>query len=149
MRCKEIQEELISYYYNELDETSKSEIEQHLRGCSKCISSLERLKTTLNSIEAKEPDLPHVFWQRYRRKVYGKIEGKKRLKPLWVPRFAPVAVTIIIALSLSIFGGIRLYESKQEKEFIAKNYELMKNLEFFEDLEILQNMEEIEALEKT
>ena len=149
MKCKNIQKELISYYYQDLNDALKAEIERHLGTCDKCMSSWERLKTTLNNIETKEPDFPHAFWQEYRRKVYEKIEGKKASNLSRFPGFAPALAAIVIVLSLSIFGGIRFYESKQERDFIAKNYELMKNLELFEDLEILEHMEEIEAHEKT
>ena len=88
--------------------------------------------------------MPDSFWQRYRSEVYKKIEGKKSRSQFKMPRFAPAALMALV-LFFAVFGGIKLYESKQDEAFISKNYELIKNLEVLEDFEVLEQLEEIEA----
>ena len=144
MKCKDIERDLILYYYDEIEPSAKAELKAHLESCDNCMSSWERLKDTLDAAKVKELDLPDSFWQRYRSEVYEKIEGKKSFSPFKMPRFAPAAVMALI-LFFAVFGGIKLYESKQDEAFISKNYELIKNLEVLEDVEILQHLEEIEA----
>lgn len=150
MKCKDVERDLILYYYGEIDDTLKSAIRNHIASCDKCAVAWERLKATLDISDVKEPELPESFWQGYRRKVYQKIEDKKSSARFGVlkPRFIQVAAMILVILLIGLGGG-KLYKAKQEEAFITKNYELIKNFELFEDLEVLQNLEEIEAIKET
>ncbi|MBI5196174.1 MAG: hypothetical protein HZA10_07620 [Nitrospirae bacterium] len=153
MQCKEVQKELVNYYYNEAGNVLKSAVDEHLGYCDNCASSLEKLKKTLNGIKIKEPALPDAFWKRYSQKVYKKIDSKKphRERTSWLfrlPRLIPAAA-IAMALLAVFWGGIKFYESKQENTFISQNYDFIKNLDLFEEYEILQNLQEIAVVEKT
>jgi hypothetical protein len=148
MKCKDIEKNLILYYYDEIDPSAKVELSSHLETCTKCKSSWDQLKTTLDVIKIKEPELSESFWQNYLSKVHERVEGKKshRYFPLLLkPRFAQVIVTVVILLIIG-FGGFKFYISKKEDTFIRENYELIKNLELFENFEILRHLDEIEGV---
>jgi anti-sigma factor RsiW len=149
MKCKDVERDLILYYYGEIDDTLKSAISNHIASCDKCASAWERVKATLDISDVKDPELPESFWQNYRRKVYQKIEDKKSPAHfgLLKPRLVQVAAMILVILLIGLGGG-KLYKAKQEEAFITKNYELIKNFEMFEDFEILQHLEEIETVKE-
>jgi len=147
-RCKDVEKNLILYYYDEVDPSTKAELADHLESCTRCRSSWTQLKTTLDAIKIKEPELSESFWQDYLRKVHQKIEDKRshRYFPLLLkPRFVQVVVTVVILLVIG-FWGFKFYISKKEDAFIRENYELIKNLELFENFEILRHLDEIEGV---
>jgi len=149
MKCKDVERDLILYYYGEIEPFKEIGLKSHLESCDKCMSSWEGLKTLLESIKAEEIEMPESFWQGYRRKVYQRIEEKK--SPVYFgilkPRIVQVAAMILIILLIGLGGG-RLYKVKQEEAFITKNYEMIKDFELFENFEVLQNLEEIEAVKE-
>jgi hypothetical protein len=153
MQCKDVQKELVNYYYNEAGNILKSAVDEHLGHCDNCASSLEKLKKTLDGIKIEEPVLTDVLWERYSQKVYKKIDSRelpqeREFRLFRLPRLIPATAAAIVLLT-ALWGSVKLYESKQEKTFISQNYDLIKNLEMFEEYEILQNLQEIEAVEKT
>ncbi|MBI4709508.1 MAG: hypothetical protein HY759_00065 [Nitrospirae bacterium] len=153
MQCKDVQKELVNYYYNEVSNVIKSAVDEHLEYCNNCASSLEKLKNTLDGIKIEEPVLTDVFWERYSQKVYKKVDGRelrqeRKFRLFRLPRLIPAAAAAIVLLT-AFWGSVKLYESKQENTFISRNYDLINNLELFEEYELLQNLQEIEAVEKT
>lgn len=153
MQCRDVQKELVNYYYNDAGNVLKSEVDEHLGHCDNCASSLEKLRDALDVIKIKEPILTDVFWKRYSQKIFEKIDSKKphQGRTSWLfrlPRLIPATAAAIVLLT-AFWGSVKLYESKQEKTFISQNYDVIKNLEMFEEYEILQNLQEIEAVEKT
>lgn len=147
MKCKFNEEDLILYYYDELESSVKKQIQSHLEKCGKCVLTLEKLRATLNRIELTEPGLSEVKWDNYRKRIYEKIEGESlRKKPFFfTPRFAQT-VAVAALLLVTVFGGLKFYEKRQSDKFIMENYELMMDLELIEDLEILRYLEEIEEV---
>jgi len=144
MKCKDIQKELVNYYYEEIDQIKRSKVYKHLETCKRCAFEWEGLKDILNAAKVKKPDLSDAFWERYRYKVYEKIEGKETAGAFWrkfVPSSAIAAVLLFI-----ILGSIKFYESKQEEAYVYRNYEIIKHIELLEDFDVLQHFEEIEYI---
>ena len=52
-RCKKIQKKLALFLYNELDESSKTEVQAHLESCKKCSQALAEMQRMLRSIPQK------------------------------------------------------------------------------------------------
>ncbi|MFN3466944.1 MAG: anti-sigma factor family protein, partial [Candidatus Brocadiales bacterium] len=50
MTCKDVEGELVNYYYKEVDATTKSAISDHIAGCPRCQASWRDLNATLSSV---------------------------------------------------------------------------------------------------
>lgn len=147
MKCKEIEKELIAYYYKETEPSMDAEISKHLEDCEMCATSWRKLKMTLNAVEVKELEMPGAFWNKYLGRVYWKIKNRKAQKRFFTSRLVPVTAGVLTLL-LVVFGGLRLYESRQEDAFISSNYEILRGLDVYQNLEVLQHLEEIEAMHR-
>ena len=145
MKCKYNEDELVLYYYDELEDVVKGKLKKHLEGCSECRSSLEKIKNAFDRIELQEPELSQAQWDNYRVRVHEKIEGRapRGKSVLFKPAIIRAAVAAMFIIVVT-FGGMKYYEVKESDKFIMENYELMLDLEFIEDLEILEYLDEIE-----
>ncbi len=147
MKCNYTDKDLMLYYYEELDPSMTERLESHLKKCSQCTDSLNKLKATLDTIEIKDPEIEESFWTNYRAVVHKKIRERKSQNKtvLLRPRFIQ-SITAALLMLVIVFGGVRLYENRRQEIFIIENYELMMNIEMFEDYEMLQYLEEFEAV---
>ncbi|MFQ5330274.1 MAG: anti-sigma factor family protein [Thermodesulfobacteriota bacterium] len=148
MKCSDRETEILLYYYYELDGTAHEEMERHLNGCSRCASVYAKLKTALDGIELKEPELPASFWPSYNEEVYRKIAERSSGQrwTLFGPRFIQVGAMALLLIFLGI-GGMKLYETREERAFISENYALMSSMELLEEFDLMQNLDEIESFE--
>ncbi len=148
MKCSDRERDLLLYYYDELDGTVREGMERHLDGCSSCAAAYAKLKTTLDGMELKEPELPESFWPSYNRKVYRKIEKRSNSKrwALFRPRFIQVGAMALVLIFVGI-GGIKVYDAREERAFISENYALMSNMELLEEFDLMHNLDEVESVE--
>jgi hypothetical protein len=105
-RCKNIQRELQAFVDNELDESRRSEVSEHLkdcRDCSKTLRELMKLPEVLQSWQAPEPS-PLLF-----EKLLERVNTRESLcsRTLGTPlikriTFHLVEVAAVVALTLSL-----------------------------------------------
>jgi len=148
MRCSDREADILLYYYDELDVTAREEMGRHLDGCSRCASAYAKLKSTLDGVEMKVPELADSFWPSYNRKLYRKIEEKssgQRLT-LFGTRLIQVGAMALLLIFLGI-RGMKLYETREERAFISENYALMSSMELLEEFDLVENLDEIESFE--
>lgn len=138
MGCKYSDKDLMLNYYNESD----PELEAHLMTCNKCMARLNRLERSLDKIRPEEPEMPDAFWSNFSVKVNEKIDKKEAKGRFYLlrPKIA-MAAMLAILISVAFTGGVRIYEEKQDREFIMENYDLIMNINMLEDLELLENFE--------
>ncbi len=146
MKCEVIREKLIEYYYRELPSDTENLISQHLDQCQSCIEYYNGLSGMLNTLKRKGPEMPERFWSDLRNKVFSRIDRTKN-KSIFILRPVPAFATALL-LMVTLLGGIRYFDSKQTRDFIAQNYGLLQNLELYENLELFEHMEDIELLEQ-
>lgn len=146
-RCKEIEKDLILYYYEEIDPPTGKSIEEHISVCKSCHNAWENLIDSLNAVKPAEPALSDSFWHGYFDKVYRKIEKRRRplLSGILRPAFVRIAVATVLFVVV-ISGGFKLYQVRQERTFITRNYELIRDIEMFEDFEVIQLLDELEGV---
>lgn len=152
MKCKEIQPELVAYYYNELETEKLNLIGNHLKGCHLCQEALKEIEKTLAMV-GKRIDIPRSekFWNAYLDKVYQRIEEDSFLSGLYrnifiEPKLAPILVASLLILILA--GSSSLYLINKNKKYeqmqLAQNIELFRDFEVIEDLDLLNNLELLE-----
>lgn len=109
MRCKEVKRRLYAYLDNELNESQRAKIQQHLRQCSNCAREAQLLTRTSRALKIwrdVEPsdNFSATFW----RKVAAQ-ETTQPLHPGFLTRLIhiPLAVAIAAVLIIGILlGGI-------------------------------------------
>lgn len=146
MKCEVIKEKLIDYYYKELPPDTVNAISQHLDQCASCKEHYRELVGMLDSVKLKGPEMPERFWSDLSRKIFQHIDRAKN-KRIFILRPAP-AFAVIFLLMVTIFGGVRYFDSRRTENFIAENFGLLQQLELYENLELFDHMDEIELLEQ-
>src|SRR4029077_10745106 len=97
--CKPFEEDLVLYYYGELDSPGRTAVESHIQGCGPCRSYLKEMQEILPL--AVTPDEPaEQFWEDYSREMRRKLTQAGERKSWWQsltsflqPWAIPVAAT--------------------------------------------------------
>jgi predicted anti-sigma-YlaC factor YlaD len=141
MVCNEVERELINYYYNEVEASTKSAISDHLLGCPRCQASWRDLNATLGSIERITPPA-RIIEKDYLAGVFKKVKRRQRQK-----LYATLASTIapfVILLSLGMTGYV--IKTKIETSLATQEYELIEHLDLVQDMEVIESLDELEAI---
>lgn len=155
--CRQFEEDLVLYYYGELDTSEHAAVKEHVQACDPCRLYLKKLESIL-PLTLKPDDPPQAFWDDYsqemRRKLSAAGEGRvgwwrsleSFLKPWAIPLSATAAVALL-ALTLTFgkgFWGSR--EVPQEDEAFMEILPAAENLEFFKTMEVLDAMDFLEYM---
>jgi hypothetical protein len=155
--CKELEEDLVLYYYGEIADDEKRRLEQHLGKCVGCGRFLEDLHRLLPQI-APPQELPQSFWDNYYRETIEKLADQREQRFNWRNLFAPLRMWMIPAFGTAVvaalgFGLIlsegnlnSLYNQPQERiprEIVTDT----EQLEFFRSMDMLESLSVLEGLE--
>jgi predicted anti-sigma-YlaC factor YlaD len=154
--CTNWEEDLVLYYYGELDGSERATIEGHVQRCEACRSYLKEMESILPlTVEPDEP--PQAFWDNYSREMRGKLTEVTARKSWWQslasflqPWAIPVSATAIVAiLALTLTLGKGFWSSKevpQDDEAFLEILPAAENLEFFKTMEVLDAMDFLEDM---
>jgi hypothetical protein len=155
--CKELEEDLVLYYYGEIADREKYRLEQHLDNCVRCGRFLEDLHRLLPQMAVPE-ELPQSFWDNYYREIVAKLAHQREQKFDWRNLFAPVRTWMIPAFGTALVAALAfgvvlsmgnlnsLYNQPQERiprEIVTDT----DQLEFFRSLDMLESLSALEGLE--
>lgn len=150
MNCKDIQKNIILFYYHELDPVLSAHIEEHVHTCPECGKVFAELTSVLGKCEvAADDDKSPEFWEQFSAQVMEKISSPRhspKRTHVWMfaHRFLPAGIVFAVLL-LGIFRGvphIKDYQTEKKTES-----ELIQELDVVEDLEMLENLEFLESLD--
>lgn len=102
MQCDVTQQELVSFYFADLDESTRTRVESHLRECGSCLNAYLSLKRSIEAAEFKPSEEARM---RLRDAVAQELATAGPAPWLWWERplavaFATTAVALI-ALTVS------------------------------------------------
>ena len=155
--CKELEEDLVLYYYGEIADEEKRRLEQHLGDCGGCGRFVEDLHRLLPQMALPE-ELPQSFWDNYYRETVAKLRHQREQKFYWRNLFVPMRTWMIPAFSTAVIAALAfgvvlskgslssLYNQPQEripKEIVTDT----EQLEFFRSLDMLEALSGLEGLE--
>src|ERR1700693_1693658 len=80
--CRNLEEDLVLYYYGELAESDRRKCEAHLKDCEYCRASLAEMSKLL-PISAAHDEPPPGFWNDYSREMRQKLDSEAERKPWW------------------------------------------------------------------
>lgn len=152
--CKNFEQDLVLYYYDECDKKDHIRVETHLEDCVSCRRFLEELRQLLPlTSKLDEPD--EAFWDAYSREIHGKLAEVREKPPWWnkiltlfhpwpVPALA-TALILVVALTLTFTKGMwRSQGTPPEEMILLEILPVAENLEFFEAMEILDALDLLE-----
>lgn len=127
MDCREVQEQLIEFYEEQLGPTEAEEIRGHLRTCPGCreeLRAIEKVIAGLKSQPLRDPG--EAFWRDFPKGVRKAFyEGKRpmgipilpRMREAiyasiqWLPFSKPVSAAVSIATIFLIIGGLLFFKA--------------------------------------
>jgi anti-sigma factor RsiW len=154
--CKELDQDLVLFYYGDLSGTDRSKIETHLTACPSCALYLKELGAILPiTVQADEPQ--PAFWDNYSREMRRKLEEIDERKSWWQavktwfqPWTLPaLATTAVVALALTLTFGKTVWRDREaplDEEAFMEVLPMAENLEFFSTMEVLDAMDLLEYL---
>ena len=155
--CKQLEEDLVLYYYGEIADDEKRRLEQHLGHCVGCGRFIEDLHRLLPQM-ALPGELPQSFWDDYCRETVAKLTHQRERKFYWRNLFAPMRMWMIPAFGTAVIAALALgvvlskgnlsslYNQAQERiptEIVTDT----EQLEFFRSLDMLEALSGLEGLE--
>jgi hypothetical protein len=116
MRCNDIQLFLIDYLDNELDESTREQVESHLLTCEKCRQEIKELQTIQEEIATVEMEEPSPALRRgFINMLYdetGELDKKDNVKQLRGDRVVSIKLSHLIwqaaAAIIILFVGVAL-----------------------------------------
>ena len=154
--CKDFEQDLVLYYYEECADEEQGKIETHLKDCSNCSGFLADLRKLLPlTVKADEP--PEPFWQDYTRELRRKITAVEEKNPWWriffpilrpwpVPAMATaVALILAVALTFTVVRWRPQHLPSEEGELL-EIIAMGQSLEFLKTMDLLDSMDLLEAM---
>jgi len=108
MNCKEFEEFVILYLYDELSDQAKREIEVHVNACSTCRKLFVENKRLLKMLDTAEDNFPpewDLYWSNINQRV-GRVIAKQRYKkPVfkWGTAMAASVLLLVIGFLTGIY----------------------------------------------
>lgn len=154
--CKEFEQELILYYYQDCTGTERHRVESHLASCASCRTFLEELKSLLPATVKTDETSP-AFWQSYSRELRAKLAAEEEKSGWWrtisflfrpwpVPAMA-TALILAFALTVTFTKGWWSPQTQGRDKEPVEIAGVADNLDFFKSLDFLDSMDLLEAVE--
>ena len=137
MKSEHVNNKMLSYFFGELSEEEKKQVEHHLATCRECSSSYDKLKGTLSVIEAERKLEPTAY-------MYSKIQNKIALlkdteeaiyrKPWLVQLLKPVYISVFIAFAVAtgmLVGNNLNINSKNSSTKSSYSYTVNNTKDFY------------------
>lgn len=139
--CRE--QDLVSYYYGDLDLPARVRLEAHLKGCPACRENLAGIRSLLDGIPREEPELPDVDLGRFVARVTDRVSARRgRRISAWGGALAAAAVLAGILLVRWPDSAPNIRSSSSVSEIsVLQDMELLQELDLLENLEWLQELE--------
>ena len=154
--CRNLEEDLVLYYYGEVSESARGNCEAHLKNCEACRASLAEMRSLL-PMTAAHDEPAQAFWEDYSREMRRKLDAVTERETWWrrivgsvaplpVPALATGAV-LLLALTLTLGKG--LWQSSTtalDDEALIEVLPMAEQLDFFSNMELLDNLDLLETL---
>ncbi len=122
MDCREVQDQLIEFYQDQLDRRDAERIRGHLEVCHACREELSSIEKVIQGLRSQRlPDPGEVFWRDFPKRVRKAFyEGERPIRvPIllrvregfyrttnWLPFSKPVNAAVSIAAMVLIIAGL-------------------------------------------
>ncbi len=142
-------QQLLLYYYADLEAEDHRQVEQHLQSCTVCRAELSELQKLLDAVPVLTPELSSVELDRFSARVVEQVQPQRRwfVRPALGLALAGASV-LLITLNLHTLLPESAPEHKSPltmtvDQDVLLNLDLLQNLELLEDLELMQQLERL------
>jgi len=116
MKCKKYEEKIVLYFYGELNESDKAELENHVKECPICLEDLEYTKKVFKLVDENKEKIPEANWEKCWREIGTgtQVEPRRQKSFLLVPRWVYAASVLLVVFVLGALIGRHWLFSPQE-----------------------------------
>lgn len=134
-------EDLLLYYYGELDGQRHRELAEHLATCAACSKEWQRLQDSLERVPRPTIELEPAETRKFAARVAARAQRRDHRK-LWLWGGALTATAV---LALSLIARPPGIVPGQEGKLVAdaamvQELDLLQNLDLLEELDLLQDL---------
>ncbi|MEJ2690991.1 MAG: zf-HC2 domain-containing protein [Deltaproteobacteria bacterium] len=145
------QENLILFFYGELNATERLQMEGHLQGCAACRKELEQLRTFLEILPKKQLEISRGEILSFNEKVSRRLRAKpkRHFRPVIGWSLATAAIAALLLLTLRPPIPEQNQSGPAMSVQMVNDFNKMPETEMLLNLDLLQNMDMLLELEKT
>lgn len=116
MKCKKYEEKIVLYFYGELNESDKAELESHVKECPICLKDLEYTKKVFKLVDDNKEVAPEANWEKCWKEIGAgtQVEPRKQKSFLLAPRRVYAAAALLLVFVLGALIGRYWLFSPQE-----------------------------------
>jgi len=127
MNCREVQDQLIEFYEDQLGRRDAEQIRGHLGMCPGCREELRAIEKVINGLKSQRlPDPGEAFWRDFPKRVRKAFyEGDRPIRvPIlqrvwevihgstkWLPLSKPVGAAVSIAAVVLVIAGLLFFKA--------------------------------------
>lgn len=138
--CRYREEDLLLFYYGELDPTTQSCLAEHLATCSTCRDQLQQLSCFLDSLPRPELEISAAEINRFATRVAARADAGRLYRPSFPVWGGALAAAAALILTLSVEPPQPLPPAGNGSTQLAE-LEILQSLELLRDFELLQDLE--------
>lgn len=140
-------EDLVLFYYGDLDEEAHLGVETHLAGCQACRAELADIERTLTLLPRASVQLTAPEIQRFAARVSARaIRRRQGLAPAFGGALAAAAVLLVTLFTLQPWGGAPSTTRTVKGTHVAE-IDVVRNLDLLQNLDLIENLDTLQALE--
>ena len=155
--CKDFEQDLILYYYQDCAGIERRRVESHLVSCASCRRFLEELQSLLPATVKTDEPSP-AFWQSYSREIRARLVTANEKSRWWDAISFPfrpwpvpaVATALVLAVALTLTftkGRWPFHQTPPQERELVEMASVTDNLDFFNSFDFLDSMDLLEAVE--
>ncbi|HXG50288.1 MAG TPA: zf-HC2 domain-containing protein [candidate division Zixibacteria bacterium] len=144
--CKQLAEDLVLYYYGELEAGDRPRVEAHVERCVSCRGFLDDLRRLLPAMAKSDP-LPESFWDDYYREMVAKLSAYQERRSWWKEFLAPMrswaipafgtAMAVVLGLGLTL-TSLKWNKARQPEPIPQEILSDANKLEFFKSMDLVE-----------
>jgi anti-sigma factor RsiW len=144
--CRYREEDLLLFYYGELEPTIQSDVEEHLAACSACRDHLQQLSCLFDSLPRPELEISAAEINRFAARVAARAGAGRAWRPSLPVWGGALAATAALIVTLSVEPPQPLPWAENGSTQLAE-LEVLQKLELLRDFELLQDLELLTELD--
>lgn len=141
-------DDLIAFYYGEIDNENGRKLERHLECCEDCRRLLAETERLLGGIETPVLSLSSADIERFADRVTNPGRRPMRHVVAWVGSLAVLAVFLFAPDFMPQKTQKTVESPRPSQEMISVDPELLENMELLQNLELLEYMAARESMGK-
>lgn len=108
--CQKISEQLLDFYFKDVDNTAKQEIETHLQQCAECSKAFKKIEAVLNAKEMLNENKPSEFLHTRVLAQLEKTEERNSIFTVFQPvlKYATFIVIIVAGIGTGLLFSNRI-----------------------------------------